>query len=225
MALAAEALTTLAKAELYLDRTGGTGESEVEDDDFLELLINSYSVACARYCSRQFTPERDGPNQGDDLLEDVVKTFAYDGSGFLSLAPYEAREITAVKLYTDLATVDQVTLLEQSGTQESEYRKEPRQRTGLGTYLWLAVPTFDLAWASRGNRREVSVTGSWGAEAGRVPPDVELACLIAVANAYRNPADMAAAAVGGMDMTEFPEDTQQSLPRASRALLTPYRRP
>lgn len=223
MALGADALTTVDKAELYLDRTGGSGVNEQYDYDFLELLVGSLSTAVQRYTGRQFMPSETG----------VAKTFRYDGGGYLSLEPYEARAVTSIVLYSDLPTSAQVTLATQSSTQQADYRLEPRAKTIVGTYLWIALPVFDASWQwgpTGGNarvnadttERQVTVTGDWGV--GSVPADVELATLIAVAHLYRNWSDFGTAQMGADQFSEPPEVEPFALPRASRALLTPYRR-
>lgn len=217
----ADALTTVENARAYVGRP----------DDFtpeltlrVQLLINAYSAAIRRYTARQFLPLQAG----------LARRYRYDGAGYLSLSPSEATAVTSVVLGTDLPVASQRTLVAQSASVESEYRLEPRQKTYEGTYLWLVLPelgrfnrTAPVATVGREMRGyEVTVTGNWGA--GVVPSDVELACLIAVANAFRNPEKFGSRSLGALSFAEGVEAGQSdesgfSLPQGSRSLLYPYR--
>lgn len=232
--LIAEALTTVADMEPFLDRVGQNGATETA---WLEDLINEVSLACARYVDRQFTPERTGPGtrwplQSDPLATGVSKTFRYDGNGYLDLSPYEVRTVTAVVMGADLATGSQVTLSNGDASTEAEYRLEPSARTVLGTYLWLAVPIAAysrIPWLSipgltQGGRL-VKVTGDWGAAPGLIPPDVQKACKISVGQDFRNPEDYATRTGPGMTVDESvsPEGPGALAP-ASMKLLSAYKR-
>lgn len=212
MALNPNALTTVDRVKKHLRRNGIT---DAAGDELLELYINAYSNAIAAYCDRRFKPTETA----------VSKTFRYDGSGYLNLAPYELRALTLLEFDSD--TVSPYFVL------SSDYRLEPRGSDLLtGTYLWVSLPRLDRgAWP--GNLptpldREVRITGDWGPAS--VPSDVELACVIACANAFRNPEGTAQrAGGGGMDFGE--EDfggeapgVGLSLPQDARAILGPYRR-
>jgi hypothetical protein len=218
MALIAEALTTVEEAERFLRRRNILG---MEFDE-VESLVNGFGAAFARYCQRQFTPERDGTLQKDLLLTNQTKKFRYDGNGYLSLAPYEIRTVAEIKIDTDLPGVR---ILEPgSGSVESEYRLEPRQKTILGTYLWLDLPVYDLTAARRRHGREISVRGDWGAAEGKVPYELELATWITVANAFENPADFASREYAGVTVSEPAETEAHWLPRAARLLLRRHMR-
>lgn len=203
MELAADALVDLPTAQKYVR---GSKTTSKDDDLVLTLLVNAYSRAIARYTGREFAPRSPG-GQSEGTL---ARTFAYDASGFLSLKPYEARDITAVKIddeTTDLPTTD--------------YTLQPRNKTTESTYLWLDLP-------KRGSK--VTVTGKWGvgdAASTAIPNDVVLACLIAVADAFRNPESFATRSLGELTFTEevgAPADGGGSLPLGARRLLYPYRR-
>lgn len=214
-----EDLTTVANVRTYLRRSG---VSDATEDSLLQLLITSCSRAIRRYTGRQLKPAEAG----------VAKKFRYDGSGFLTLAPYELSAVTSIVLYSDLPTSSQRTLAAQSATVEAEYRLEPRNATLEGTYLWLVLPevgqfgelVVELLPTRRRRAHEVTVTGNWGANI--VPPDVELACLIAVSDGYRNPEGFAQRGLGEMQFMETTESEpgSRSLPAEARALLGPYRR-
>jgi hypothetical protein len=197
--------------------------------DRAQQLINSYSAAINRYLRRQLKP-------GED---DEDKLFAYSGNGFLSLAPYEAREIHTVTLYTDLAEAGWIVLANQSPTQEGRWRANPRNRSEQGTYYYLTLPElgqfhpyYDEPVTTLNRRslgHQVTVNGDWGVDQDDVPDDVELALWIACANAWRNPEAYQSRQLGplsGQDYGDVIPGTEEglSLPRASRALLSGYRR-
>lgn len=212
MALASYALTTAQKARSYVKRV----PTDNSADPLLETLINAYSKAIINYVEREFKPKTD----------DATRVFRYDNGGYLSLAPYDLRSVTTVTLYSDLPTSSQDVLDPQSDTIESEYRLEPRQGTPEGTYLWMVLPNVTRSAWRRARVGQVSILGNWGMN--ETPADVELACLIAVANSYRNPEGFASRSLGELSFTEA--DTAaavggaQSLPPDARALLGPYKR-
>jgi hypothetical protein len=215
VALIAEALTSVEEAERFLRRRNVLGV----DFDEIESLVNGLSSAFALHCSRQFTPERNGPLQSDTLLVAQTKKFRYDGGGYLSLSPYEIRTVTSITIDSDLPTPR--VLAAGSGSVESEYRLEPRQKTLLGTYLWLDLPYHE----ARRHGREISVLGDWGAAAGKVPYALELALWITLANTYENPGDFASRDLGGMTVVEPAEAGEAHwLPRAARLLLKRHMR-
>jgi hypothetical protein len=73
--------------------------------------------------------------------------------------------------------------------------------------------------------RDVVIVGKWGMTA--VPADVELACLIAVADMYRNPEQVSSRGSGDFTMSELAVNpgSEESLPPGARRLLDPFVRP
>jgi hypothetical protein len=216
------ALTDPASFLAYL---GEPEDSDGANTDKAQRLINGYSKAVRRYTRRQFKPTEDS----------VEKVFQYIGNGFLSLAPYEARNITTVTLYTDLPTTGWQVLDNQDQFNESQWRANPRNRSEEGTYWSLVLPEigpyhpyFDMPVTTLNRRNlwyEVTVLGDWGV--ATVPEDVELAVWIACANAWRNPEGYQHRMLGPLSATDYqePADTEGlMLPRASRALLKEYKR-
>ncbi len=210
MALSAAALTTLEKAELFIARTGtqGSAVQEADDDTFLELLIESFSAAIPRYIARELKPQ-----------VTATRRFRYDGTGYLSLAPYDLRSASAITFGSDLVTSSQVLLAAQTASAESDYRLEPRQLSSLGTYTRLVLSTTFSRWGY-GKRGEVSITGDWGA-VQPLPPDIEYACLIAVRDAYLSGTPQAPASD---EFAAAEPSGPSSLPPSTRALLAPYLR-
>jgi hypothetical protein len=229
----ATALTTMSAARDFVlgDMTDGSQDSRIR------RLINAYSAAVYSYTRREWLP----------LSTAVTRKFTYTGGGFLSFEPFELRNLTSITMYTDLPTADQRILITGTSTVQGEYRLHPPNRTAEGTYQWLTMPQAAYGVSSFGTPAyynnpypygpvgrtapldfEVTVVGDWGV--GFVPDDVELAVLIAIRDAYENPAGMASGIEGGLafseepDATTGPESRARNLPIESRALLAPYKR-
>ena len=222
----------LSTPQRFLDYFGEPADESGAQTDRAQKLINAYSKAINKYVRRQFKPAED---EGD-------KIFAYDGTGYLSLAPYEARVINTVTLYTDLAEAAWLELPAQTTTSEARWRPAPRNRTDEGTYWSLILPELgpfnpwydDQVIGRRMLGFQVTVNADWGIGeeddeiAASVPEDVELALWIAVANAWRNPEAYGRRSLGPLSFQDAeggdmaPEGL--SLPRAARALLAGYRR-
>jgi hypothetical protein len=230
------ALTTLEDARDYVFR-------DVRDDSQdreLVRLINAYSRSIYKYTQREWLPQTAA----------ATRIIEYLGDGFLSLAPYEARTVTGVTLYTDLPTASQVALIQGSSTVEGQWRLGPRGATPEGTYLWLDIPRtymtglyggqptivdgdyIPYGYARPRHSFQVSVTGDWGVATtlAGVPSDVQLACLIAVKDAFENPAGFPAGQFGAESFTEEAPDSRGdyyqagNLSAETRLMLTPYRR-
>lgn len=202
MPLAADALCTVAEARSYLGHAAAS-------DDVLEVLIAGYSAAIARYTGREWCPQETA----------VERKFAYDGHGYLSLAPYEARTVTQIRRDTDTASPTVLTA--------DEWRLEPRGGTEQGTYLWVELALTGSGAARNFATVEIGVTGDWGmaADYDDVPADAKLACLIAVAAGYRNPEHFAGRDLGALGLSVEAPGVEGSLPVAARRLLYPYLRP
>jgi hypothetical protein len=218
-------LTSLEAAREYVLRD----QDDESQDSQLVRLVKGYSRAVQNYSRREWLP----------LVPAAARKLSYNGLGLLSLDPWDLRSVTSIVMFTDLPTAQQRTLIAGSPTVEGEYRLQPAGLTAEGTYRWIELPPFtpysnqqggfmvDGEWVYRptSGTYEVTVSGAWGI--GTVPDDVELACLIAVKNAYENPSSFAAGQQGGMSFAEVPEPSdsgwERMLPAEARALLTPYR--
>jgi hypothetical protein len=220
------ALTTV---DAFLDYINEPADQNGKKADRAQRLINSYSAAVNRYTKRQWQPLEDGTD----------KVFAYSGNGYLSLAPFEAREIYTVTLYTDLADASWLVMPARSSTQESQWRVNPRQRSQEGTYWWLTMPElgpyhpyYDEPITTLNRRNlgyEATVNGDWGVDFADIPDDVQLALWEACANAWTNPGANRTRQLGPVTTTDyesFVPGTEEGLylPRAARSLLSPYRR-
>ena len=200
MGLADNALCTVEESRAFMGHTSAPV-------GVLELLIAGYSAAIARYTGREWCP----------TVENEARKFMYDGSGVLSLAPYEIRAIDSVQRDTDDTSPTTIAT--------KDYRLQPRNKTEQGTYLWMALPCMGPAYKQF--QIEITVTGDWGVAANYegVPADVRLACLTAVAHGYRNPEGFAGRDLGALGLTVEASPPGESLPDATRRLLNPYRRP
>lgn len=146
-------LTTLAAVRRLLQAP----DSEHGQDGLLQDMITEASVMLQRELGRQFSAEAN-----------VTKTIAYFGNGYLNLAPYDLRSITAVT--KDADGTDPVTLeaggwLLRGGTGDATYRSVTL--TGYGNDR---LTPFE--------QQTVTITGDWGFE--QVPADVERGVKITV---------------------------------------------
>lgn len=230
--LAADALTDLLSARQFV-----LSDSKDDSQDFrMAKLINAYSRAVYRYTRREWRPQATG-----------TRSFTYDGSGVLEFArpDSDARAVTAVTLFSDQPTSSQQVLTAPSPSGQGDWRLGPVGATPEGTYLRLEftsliIRPFNTAgfpnygqsqyWSERLDYK-VNVTGNWGIAAtlADVPEDVQLACLIAVKDAYVNPEGFASRAIGPLQLTEETAGPSgetfgpRDLPPEARSLLDPYR--
>ena len=203
-------LTTTATANVFARIKRADSEAAIR----VPILVSAMSKAIGRYTQRQFIGLNDptAPGGAIDVGAEVARRYEYDGSGYLSLAPYEARSISAITLDGDALT-ERAT----GGALDSdEYLPRPLMQTPEGTYLSLALPESNCGSI-------VEVTGLWGIV--DVPADVELACLHAVSDGYRNPEGVPSRSIGDGLILGEDSDEGGSLPRAARALLSPLCRP
>jgi hypothetical protein len=235
--LDSNALVTLADVRGFVFRDPLDNRQDRE----LVERINEYSRAVMRYTGREWLPQTTA----------ATRSFSYDGGGFLSFAPFEARTVTSVSLFTDQPSVGQVTLTAPGGSVEGQWRLFPPNKSEEGTYFGIDLPMLgrtprfvdgDPWWGTgwsfpsvyfRG-RTNATVTGDWGVATSLagVPSDVQLAVKIAIKDAYTNPAGFSSGDIsGGGSFTEEPIDSGAgssvqfaNLPYEARALLEPYRR-
>lgn len=194
------ALTTLSRARMHVLRN----VTQTDQDELLAFYINASSQAIVNYINREPKP-----------TDSATRTLNYDGEGVLSLDPWEIRTVDSVTVLAEGTTVPQTITT-------SGFRLEPAQRTREGTYLSLRLPdSYACYWDGWGH--EVTIVGDWGMEA--VPKDIEMACLVAVADAFRNPGSFTSySTAGGFTAGEPLAGPAGSLPIGARRLLYPYRR-
>jgi hypothetical protein len=194
----------------------------------LEPIVEAISKAIVVHTQRQFWPD-----PRNDVDPPVAKLFRYDGMGYLSLAPYELRELEpgGVQMYTDYAEGSWYTVPDQTADQEAQYRLEPRNGTPEGTYTWMAMQetleygatTTVMTGMTTVMRRiergvQATLTGRWGMT--EPPPEAILACLITVDALWKNPEAYASRTLG-FSLTTQPFT---SLPLEAQAMLAGLKR-
>lgn len=219
----------LTSVEALLRHLGEPADTSGTQGDKAIQLINGYSAAALRYLKRKWKPVEDAAD----------KIFSYTGDGFLSMRGFEARAIHTVTLYTDMPESGWIVLANHTPTQEAQWRPNPRNQTEWGTYTYLTLPEIGpyhpyydepITTLNRRNLEyQVTINADWGVTATEIPDDVELAVWIACSNAWRNPEAYQRRQLGPLaaaDYESYVPGTEEglSLPRASRSLLSPYRR-
>jgi hypothetical protein len=179
-------LTTRAKVREHLQIPD---DGDASTDDLIDALVVAVSEHVTRYCDREFMSQGGTP---------ITRTFLHYGSGLLNLAPYDAREVSTVKLRgVELAADD--------------WEAWPiPQRDGVISHL--LVP-------DTGRRETVEVTGLWGWPA--VPSPVERAVTVGVAYMLRTSSQWMS---NEYDVDAGMNGARVVLPGAARALLGPYKR-
>lgn len=198
-----DALVRHDQAEAWLDRQGVQLSEEGEDDQIIATLVNGASTAVQNEMDRKFRPLETG----------TAKKFRYDGSGYLSTAPYELRSVTSIVAYSDLPTASWWTLSAQTGVLESDYRLEPHAANTVGTYDYLTLPTIRPRNTSSADY-EVTITGNWGVLT--IPGDLQWLVLEICRLSYPE--------VLNVDATQDVGLTLTWLPRQLMEILDNYRR-
>ena len=179
------ALTTMGAVRAYCLRE----EGDSSRDAILAPLLNAFSSAIPRFCEREFYP-----------TDALTRTFSYNGSGYMSFAPYDLREVTTVRVKartsSDWTDWDE----------DTDYALEPTNRTPEGTYLWMRAPELANPRATPprndvGLQWMVEITGDWGMS--EVPADAELACLISIDWRYKNPSGAQSVDVGELSQDSY----------------------
>lgn len=219
-------LTDLATVKAY-GNIATTG-ARANQDTKLGILISGYSKAVAKVADRQWLGK--DPTLGGTLTFDPnatsTKSYDYDGDGWLSFAPWEAREIVSVTLDGKL-----LPLYDPTAPNQETYSPVPKQMTLEGTILGIALPqrernsptivgSYGTFYAANGYAGQIDVVAKWGIIG--VDADVEIATCICVMDAFRNPEAASTRNLGGYDMVEA--DGGGNIPAAARALLIPSMR-
>lgn len=194
--MAAADLCTLEDVRLFL----GKDDSDTSQDAVIASLISRASLAIMRDCQREFAP----------ASSSAARVFRYSTPGRMSLAPYEARTITNVRMDSDQASPVTLTA--------SQYRLWPVPAPD-GTYLTVLFDGTEGSSSSAWRDRIVEVTGTWGMAA--VPEDVRHACVVTAATWFRR--DVAAFSTT-FKLDEDRVERPEVLPAQVRGLLDRYRR-
>ena len=124
-------------------------------DDLIQDLVTAASITIMDWCGRQFIKDTDTP---------TVKLFPYAGDGFVSLAPFDARTVTQIRIDTDTTTPTTL-------TQGTDYFLRPIGGK-WAVVEWVEIPSQRSAvWGSIGYGfqrlvpgidRTLEITGTWG---------------------------------------------------------------
>lgn len=197
-------LTTLASVREHLQISDA---ADTDQDALINTLIDAASAKIADYAQREFA---------SDAVGEVSRDFRYNGRGVLSLAPYDLRTLTSVKIDVDGANPVPLTLT------ADDYRTLPlSKRDGV----WHSLQLRGLDVASRSsdttyeNFRVVRVTGTWGYPT--IPAAVKSACNITVAYWLRETSQWMGTAMGSDD-TDITR--RAALPPIVKQMLDPYRK-
>lgn len=147
-------LCELEDVRLFLQKQ----ETDTTQDDEIEVLCGAASAAITEHCQREF-----------EDAGSAARTFEYRGGGYLSLAPYDLREVDEIKIDAD---EDNPTVLE-----AEEWRLPAPLKDGVATYVRLAP--YLIHSRTRWQERLVEITGKWGFET--VPATVKQAAIDTVA--------------------------------------------
>lgn len=200
-----KALLTLEEARLFVVRDA----ADRSRDELLIDAINDVSESIWDYCRREFLPTDSA----------TPRKFAYDGQGWLDLAPYDLRDLDEITLYTDRDTAQQVLL------DDGQFKLMPVGGSAGGTWLSIVLPYPAVEERDYGFGWEVTVTGDWGMAA--VPGAVRLAAKQWVENLVKNPGSYAAANYNGFQVFPAQDDTpalRAGMPPAVRHRLERWRR-
>ena len=169
---------------------------DTEQDEALEVLVEAVGPVIAQFCEREFEQPSD---------KDLARQFEYGGGGVLSLAPFDLRELTEIRI--DVDEDSPITL-------SSEEFRLPPSSTGTYTRIRLAPHLSHSRWP----QRLVEVTGKWGFE--EVPPNVKQAAIITVVTWLRR--DVSAFSTT-FDLDEQKVERPEALPSAVARMLAPYK--
>jgi hypothetical protein len=177
-------------------------DADTDQDGIIASLITRASLAITRYCDREFVTTSVGSTAR--LFEADVSS----GSAFLSLAPYDLRTVTQIRIDTDLTP---------SILSTDEYRLYPINKPdGVYTSLRLQPLSFStgrVMWPMR----QVEITGTWGFPS--VPVDVQHACLVTVSIWLKRDVQ-AFSRVFNVDEGRL--ERPDAIPAAASAALQPY---
>jgi hypothetical protein len=176
-------------------------EGDTAQDTIIQSLIAAAGLAIGNFCEREFLmPPEDAS---------LARNFEYRGGGFLSVAPFDLRELESIRIDVDEEDPTELT--------PDEYRLPAPNREGTTTYLRLAP--YLVHSRSRWQQRVVEVTGKWGFES--VPVDVKQAAIVTVAIWLRR--DVSAFSTV-FNLDEAHVERPEVLPAAAARMLFPYKR-
>jgi hypothetical protein len=206
LSLDPSALTSLEATRTYVK--GAINRDQ--NDDVLIPLINAFSETIRDITGREF-----GRTPAEDSDPPFERVFSYDGSGFLSLSPFELRTLGGDD-YGGLGVVS-ASYPTSSGSTTIVPRYVLGGESDEGTMFWLEFPRFGYAYQTPRWGHTVSVSGYWGL--ADVPRRVELAIWMSVLERVRNPATFAGQSIGDYSFSESPDVSARGIPQTAWDLL------
>lgn len=140
-------LTTLAAVRELLQKETSR---DFAQDSLLRRMITQASVMLPRELGREFV-----------AIDDATRVFSYHGSGWINVAPYDLRAVTAISYDADGTTPVELT--------STGWRL--RGQTGDDTYRDVRLVDYVNDRATAADSQTVEITGDWGF--AEVPDDVE----------------------------------------------------
>ena len=133
-------LTTRDAVRAFLSKA----PSDTEQDALIDDLIVRASALITKHCEREFVP-----------TDGEARQFAYDGSGYLNLVPYDLRSVTSITF--DVEDGESNTELT-----AAEYRLLPKPAPD-GVYNAIRFQVY-RASSSTWPQRTIAIRGAWGFE-------------------------------------------------------------
>lgn len=188
-------LTTRDAVRAFLSKA----PSDTEQDALIDDLIVRASALITKHCEREFVP-----------TDGEARQFAYDGSGYLNLVPFDLRSVDAIRF--DVEPGESSTTLT-----TDQYRLRPLPAPD-GVYQAIKFQVYGGS-ASAWPERTIEVEGDWGF--AEVPADVQDAAIKTVAIWMRRDAS---AYESTFRLDEDRIEHPKALPSAVFDLLDNYRR-
>lgn len=196
--MASSDLITLDDARAYLQKQSGQSAA----DEVLSDLVSRASRVIQRHIELEVAP----------ATTSTARTFDWDGSQRVSLAPYVARTVTAVTLDPNDSS---------SALTSGDWRLMPNPARD-GVYYTLHLDyTVLVASVSYFPQRQIEITGTWGFS--DVPEEIKQAACITVTDWYRG--RVAGYSSGYQDAGEAAASRgPEALPLAAYRILEAWRR-
>lgn len=202
-------LCTLDDVRSYLQKPS----TDHAQDALLTTLIAQASDAIRDYTQREWSQTAPGTSRTFSVWTDRER--------YVPFGKYELASAPAPTVVMHDGDAAEVTLA------ASDYSLEPVNATREGTYLGLmlsnSLSVCGTVQSAAFGYSVLRVTGTWGVAPASVPEPVKRACIVAVSRWFRR--DSAGSInIASPAPDDFPVEQPESLPAASRALLSAYRR-
>lgn len=175
-------------------------DTDTSEDTIIAALCSAASTSITTHCEHEFEPP-------GDPEEEIAREFEYVGGGILSLAPYDIRSVSQIRIDVDQG--DPTTL-------EAEEFRLPQPQP-LGAAASIRLEPYLSHSRTRWAQRMVEVTGKWGLPS--IPVDVKQAAIITVAIWLRRDVQTF---TNVFNLEEAHIERPEALPRAVVGMLARY---